>query len=205
MAVADKKLTKQLKLIESAYELFTQRGVNMTAVDDVVKRAGVAKGTFYLYFKDKYDLLDQIVLHRSEKVVLEAVNELIKLEKTEQYTPLQLFHLFVDRIIEYLENNKDLLALIEKNLSVCLELILNTDNPVLAGYIERLYAMFEQSGYGRDKAKQYIYLFTNMISSACCDAILTGRPYPIQDIRESIHDIIDKILKTNNKEVLPNA
>ena len=55
--VAQKKLDKKVRLLQSAYALFESKGVSMTAVDDVVKAAGVAKGTFYLYFKDKHDLI----------------------------------------------------------------------------------------------------------------------------------------------------
>ena len=44
------------KLYDAAYELFTSNGVHNTVIDDIVKSAGVAKGTFYLYCKDKYSL-----------------------------------------------------------------------------------------------------------------------------------------------------
>ena len=54
-SVNDNKTDKKKRLLESAFELFLDKSVNSTAVDDVVKGAGVAKGTFYLYFKDKYE------------------------------------------------------------------------------------------------------------------------------------------------------
>ena len=47
---------KQLKLealYKSAYDLFIEQGIEKTSVSDITKRAGVAKGTFYLYFTDK--------------------------------------------------------------------------------------------------------------------------------------------------------
>ena len=39
----------------TAFELFTTKGLTKTTISDIVDQAGVAKGTFYLYFKDKYD------------------------------------------------------------------------------------------------------------------------------------------------------
>ena len=42
--------------IEKSLKLFTTKGINSTAISDIVEKAGVAKGTFYLYFKDKYDI-----------------------------------------------------------------------------------------------------------------------------------------------------
>ena len=35
---------------------FTSKGIQKTSISDIVEDAGVAKGTFYLYFKDKYDI-----------------------------------------------------------------------------------------------------------------------------------------------------
>ena len=52
--------TKQ-KLINSAVKLFSQKGYFNTKVSDIVKDAGVAQGTFYLYFKSKEDIFLEIV------------------------------------------------------------------------------------------------------------------------------------------------
>ena len=41
------------ELIAAALELFVQRGFAATRLDDVAKRAGVSKGTLYLYFDSK--------------------------------------------------------------------------------------------------------------------------------------------------------
>ena len=51
----DKK-EKENKLMEKALKLFTEKGVNNTSIQDIADEAGVGKGTFYLYFKDKYDI-----------------------------------------------------------------------------------------------------------------------------------------------------
>lgn len=40
-------------LLAAARELFSERGYHQTRVDEVTARAGLATGTFYLYFKDK--------------------------------------------------------------------------------------------------------------------------------------------------------
>ncbi len=44
-------------LIAAAAELFLSKGLDATTVDDIVARAGVAKGTFYHYFTTKADVL----------------------------------------------------------------------------------------------------------------------------------------------------
>lgn len=69
------KRKKEMSLYTAAYDLFTEKGIKDTAISDIVKKAGVAKGTFYLYFKDKYDVLDKIILNKSTKVLSEAIKK----------------------------------------------------------------------------------------------------------------------------------
>src|SRR3546814_5880367 len=47
-------------LIEAAGTLFVEQGVDATTVDDIARRAGVAKGTFYHYFGSKACMLDAL-------------------------------------------------------------------------------------------------------------------------------------------------
>lgn len=51
------KEIKRRRILLAATELFIQQGYRKTSVDEVAQAAGVAKGTVYLYFKNKADLL----------------------------------------------------------------------------------------------------------------------------------------------------
>ena len=62
--VEENKKKKKEALFRTAYELFTTKGINSTAISDIVEKAGVAKGTFYLYFKDKYDIKNKLIAHK---------------------------------------------------------------------------------------------------------------------------------------------
>lgn len=46
----------RLILIEAATQLFAEQGVDATTIDEIVMRAGVAKGTFYNYFLDRSEI-----------------------------------------------------------------------------------------------------------------------------------------------------
>ncbi|MEN6369377.1 MAG: TetR/AcrR family transcriptional regulator [Thermotogota bacterium] len=52
---------RRAELVSAATTLFARRGVANTAVSDIVKAAGVAQGTFYLYFASKDDALLAVV------------------------------------------------------------------------------------------------------------------------------------------------
>ena len=46
----ENKQHKRLSLLNTAFELFTTKGVNKTSISEISEQAGIAKGTFYLYF-----------------------------------------------------------------------------------------------------------------------------------------------------------
>lgn len=77
----DKKLEKKMKIIETAFSLFQQNTVSATAIDDVVKSAGIARGTFYLYFKDKSDLLEQIIMYKSTECMRIMLRDILSDER----------------------------------------------------------------------------------------------------------------------------
>ena len=57
------KTERRLQILAAAREVFAKRGYHQTTIDDIVISAGVARGTFYLYFEDKRavfaDLIDR--------------------------------------------------------------------------------------------------------------------------------------------------
>ena len=57
--VDENKHQKMDALFQSAYDLFLNQGIEKTSISDIAKKAGVAKGTFYLYFADKYEIRDR--------------------------------------------------------------------------------------------------------------------------------------------------
>ncbi len=54
---ATKKGRKRGAILETATRLFAEQGYRRTSMDDVAAEVGVAKGTLYLYFPKKVDLL----------------------------------------------------------------------------------------------------------------------------------------------------
>jgi AcrR family transcriptional regulator len=66
---SDPKARKHARLIEAATQLFVRNGFRKTSIDDVARRAHVAKGTVYLYFKNKPDLLTQCIVHEKTRFV----------------------------------------------------------------------------------------------------------------------------------------
>lgn len=55
------KTARRQELLRAAREVFATRGYHDAKVDDIVAAAKVAKGTFYLYFKDKRSIFSELV------------------------------------------------------------------------------------------------------------------------------------------------
>ncbi len=54
-------LRRQAQIMEIALKIFSEKGYHATSVDEIINAAGIAKGTFYLHFEGKLDILDKIV------------------------------------------------------------------------------------------------------------------------------------------------
>jgi len=59
------------EIFDAAQELFLTQGYEKTSVNNIIKKIGVAKGTFYYYFKSKEDLLDKLVKRMTIKILVE--------------------------------------------------------------------------------------------------------------------------------------
>ena len=54
-------VVRRKEIIQTAQKLFAEQGYTSTPVEAIIKSAGIAKGTFYYYFKSKHELLGAIV------------------------------------------------------------------------------------------------------------------------------------------------
>jgi AcrR family transcriptional regulator len=63
---------RRADLVSAAASMFAQRGVANTAVSDIVKAAGVAQGTFYLYFDSKDAAVLAVVERIADAIVAKS-------------------------------------------------------------------------------------------------------------------------------------
>lgn len=83
------------RLLDTAYELFSTRGVRGVGIDEVVDRAGVAKATLYRYFPSKTDLVLAFLERREERWTLGWVEaEARRRGSTPEEQLLAIFDLF---------------------------------------------------------------------------------------------------------------
>jgi AcrR family transcriptional regulator len=96
-------------ILQASLEEFSAHGFEAARLDDVAKRAGIAKGTIYLYFSDKEELFQALVRSYISPVVgsLELVAQI---DAPLRAVAEQLADLFVREIVE--TRRKDIIRLI---------------------------------------------------------------------------------------------
>jgi AcrR family transcriptional regulator len=55
------KAERRQQILEVARDVFARRGYHTAKIEDIVAAAGIARGTFYLYFEDKRGIFEEIV------------------------------------------------------------------------------------------------------------------------------------------------
>lgn len=189
--VEKNKKQKENSLYSAAYELFTTKGIHDTAINDIVKKAGVAKGTFYLYFKDKYDLLDKIILDKSSQVLSEAI---VETNANQFYDFEEQLLFFIDYIIEYLKEDKLLLKLIYKNLSWGVFKKAKKDYEA----INEIYSMFEQGfeglGLKEGDIGKLLFIILELTGSVCYSSIILNEPANIDEMKPILFESIKKLI-----------
>lgn len=197
MGITEQKNQKESRLLETAFKLFTEKGMKSTSIQDIVDNAKVAKGTFYLYFKDKYEIRDVLITKKSEKLFSEALS---KMRKNYIQDFLDQIIFIVNYVIDELVKNPLLLKFISKNLSwgVYNETIIKLYDKQEEKQ-DGLYALFlkgvEENHIELKNPKVTLFMIIELVSSTCFDSILYQNPLPIEEYKPYLYETIRNFLK----------
>jgi AcrR family transcriptional regulator len=190
-------LNKKLKmenLLNTSFELFTSQGINKTSISDIVEKAGVAKGTFYLYFKDKYDIRNRLIAHKSSQLFMQAYDALTK-AGIEVFEDKIIF--ILDYVLDELSANKGLLSFIYKDLSwAVFKRALTTpltESDVDFGEVYN--QMIEDAGYKLKDPEIMLFLIIELIGSTGYSAIMYSDPVPLDELKPHLEKTVRKIIE----------
>ena len=188
---------KSSQLFRNAIEALNASGKKLTSISDIVNNAGVAKGTFYLYFKDKYDIRNKLVSHKSSQLFRNAIEALNASGKKLTFNERIIF--IVDNIINQLNENKSLLTFIAKNLSWGVFKHALT-SPIKDDDIDfrNIYdAMLADAPYNIVQPEVMIFMIVELVSSTCYSSILYNEPVDIGELKPYLYICINNIIDTH--------
>ncbi|NMW84348.1 TetR/AcrR family transcriptional regulator [Peptoniphilus sp. AGMB00490] len=189
----ERKIEKENKIIRAALVSFEEKGIEATSIRDIMSRTDLGLGTFYLYFRDKKDL--------EEKIVLDIMMELtysVESKCKEKDLKKRLISFF-DYIIDHLINNPLELKLISSNLNWALYAKVENDNrfkeaettlhfilnkysnlfPTIVSYEERLFIMS---------------LIIKIVLSTCESALKNDSVLGIDEMKPVLYKIVDRVI-----------
>ena len=187
---------KQNRLLEHAFKLFTKKGVKDTSIQEIVDNAEVAKGTFYIYFKDKYEIRDVLISKKSTKLFNNALRDL---RKTEIKDLSEQVVFIVDHVINALVRNPLLLKFISKNLSwgiynQTVQKIYDKNSEEENGVLQLFLKGIEENNIKLKNPEVTLYMIIELVSSTCFNSILYGNPLPIEEFKPFLYDAIRKLI-----------
>lgn len=98
------------KILQTAIEIFSQKGFHETRMEEIAKKASVAKGTIYLYFKTKKELFSSILSH-----ALNLIEEAIQRGNKNLREPLSRLENLPPILLRVLSERREFFHLIFNN------------------------------------------------------------------------------------------
>ncbi len=98
------------KILEAAFELLSARDIDSIRTQDIIRRAGVHKSTFYAHYRDKYALLESMEAHAAE--VLAPVLEVITVNMLGKEPDQLRLHQGYESMAEAIYANKRLFTIV---------------------------------------------------------------------------------------------
>jgi len=203
MTNEDLKTDKQKRLLDSGFKLFTENGILNTSIQNIVDQAKMAKGTFYLYFKDKYELRDVLIAKKSEKLFNDAIKSLNETYITNFED--QIIYI-INYVIDELERNRLLLAFISKNLSwgVYHETLVKVydENEPENHAFNQLKHMFaecvKQNNLKLKNPDVTLFMIIELVSATVFNAISYKKPLPIEEYKPYLYSTIRLMMRNPN-------
>ena len=198
-----KKQQKRDALMKSAYDLFISQGFTSTTIRDIALRAGVAKGTFYLYFKDKTDIREAVIRSTAGNLLREASSKLDERIRSgeDALEVADIFIYIIDYLVESVAKDKLLVRFISKHLSW------GMFSSGAAGRGHNHSDEMDVEGFVISKLAEYnvrikdlkllIFTLLELVSSTCHDVILYQKPISLEEYKPYLNNCI-RLLVNNS-------
>ena len=102
------KMEKQKHIMETAYQLFSDKGIIPVTVTDIADASGVGRSTVFRYFSAKLDLVIAISIWKWEEYI-KTHNASLSQEEHDKMTGAEYLRFFMDGFLDLYRNHSDIL------------------------------------------------------------------------------------------------
>ena len=198
------KKEKKNALLQTAFELFTDKGFAKTTISDISSKAGLAKGTFYLYFKDKYDIRNHLIAHKASQVFQTSYLALLKHTEIKDFEDQVIF--IMDDILDQLAHNLNLVRLLSKHLSWgffknSLFFTPSEDTPSIHSIYD---TMLQNANHTYHSPELMMYMILELVSGTSYNSILYQQPVGLEELKPQLHQAVRGIFNQYRADEITN-
>lgn len=184
---------RRSEIIDTAEQLFETKGYEKCTVNDILKQVGIAKGTFYYYFKSKEEVMDAIVSKYTDIIVGRA-EEILR--KDELSPEEKLMYLFMSMRIEEKANSDELDSLHKPENALFHQKILSKTVSAMAPILERLIEEGNKKKVWHCRYPlQYMQIFLAASLTLLDEGIFDMDGDSQQSIMEALFALLEKMLE----------
>ena len=188
----DKASEKREQIMQAAQVVFQKKGLEKTSVRDIMREAGFGLGTFYLYYKDKNDLKEKLVLNKAMDIIIGAERS------CRAEDPVQRYIEFVEYIIDFLIANPFDLELISKNITWALYTEIENDQRLKEAdstlkFILNKYQNLFTNSYSESQQLYILSLTLEIMISTCKSALMEESILSIDEMKPVLFAVIRKM------------
>lgn len=188
------------EILKAAETLFSVKGYDKCTVNDILNVVGIAKGTFYHYFKSKEEVLDAIIqritdmaAERAEKVMqdtsLSPLNKLMQV-----FIALRVEEEVPEMITEEIHKTENAL-MHQKSLNA----MVNRVSPILASVVKE---GSDQGVFQTDYPEQYMKIFLTASGILMDEGVFQVKPEEAQEMLTALFALLAKMLGVPETQVL---
>ncbi|MCD7929275.1 MAG: TetR/AcrR family transcriptional regulator [Clostridiales bacterium] len=194
----DNKQNKLERLMDATFMLFSSRGMARTSISDITAAAGIAKGTFYLYFKDKDDIRDALVARMTQGLFREALRGQ---EESDRPFADKLIHI-VDSFLNQLQNSPLLLRFLRKNLNWSLFRSALRHSSAQRGqdYMDEFYRLTANDPSQWEAPQVMLFTIIELVGSTCYSVVVEHTPVDLVTYKPYLYRTIRSIVQSHQRQ-----
>ena len=189
----ESEAVRREQLLAAARKVFREKGYDGATVSDIVQEAGVAQGTFYLYFPSKRDAFFALS---------QQVHEIMAKTFQNAYDPAMSFEDRLQAItkagFECARTNADIIRLIffgADSISIEVQVAFLKNNPVIASMTQMFRMDIEAGNMEPMDPEIAARLLLGMIKNALIEAFVLGNEGDVERLKEGVTKLTINALK----------
>jgi TetR/AcrR family fatty acid metabolism transcriptional regulator len=185
-----KNTQKQDRILQAAVDVFAEHGYFNARVSDIAKKAEVADGTIYLYFKSKEQILMAALEHAFDRFLRLANNELADVAD-----PRLKLKRLAELHLSSLASNRGLAMVFQTELRQSAKFLSEFSHKHLASYFDLIRSIVregQQAGVFRKQVSDKIAAncFFGALDAMVTSWLLSERDYPLAAAADALVDVI---------------